>query len=266
MLLLAVGVSGCGDGRVRSADVAAAAGLTRVTLPGAGFTHVAWRGPHRGGMLHVYLDGDGSPWLPGNLIAADPTPRNPLVHRLLALDPNPTLYLGRPCYHGLAQAPGCGPALWTDARYSEPVVASMTAALARFSAEQGIDELVLIGYSGGGVLGWLIAERLPTVRALVTVAANLDVDAWTAHHGYRPLTASLNPARRGPLPARIVQLHVVGARDTNVPAQLNRAMLQRGAGPVRVLTLPAAHACCWEPLWPDVLAALEQLTETRQGP
>ena len=78
-------------------------------------------------MLHVYLDGDGTPML-GSYPAADPTPRDPLVLDLMALDSTPSIYVGRPCYHGLSGAP-CSPSLWTSGRYSEPVVASMAAGI-----------------------------------------------------------------------------------------------------------------------------------------
>ena len=49
-------------------------------------------------------------------------------------------------------------------------------------------EVTFVGYSGGGVLAVLIAERLDNVAGVITVGANLDTDAWTEHHGYLPLT------------------------------------------------------------------------------
>src|SRR6266545_4164343 len=74
-------------------------------VEGEGFAHVVYRPaglrPDGGRVLHIYLDGDGTPWERGRP-APDPTPRAPLVLRLMALDPAPRVYLGRPCYHGLA--------------------------------------------------------------------------------------------------------------------------------------------------------------------
>ena len=41
----------------------------------------------------------------------------------------------------------------------------------------------------------LIAERLENVTAVVTIAANLDTDAWTEHHKYLPMSQSLKDKR-----------------------------------------------------------------------
>jgi pimeloyl-ACP methyl ester carboxylesterase len=216
--------------------------------------------------VHVYLEGDGIPWATPTRIARDPSPHTPQALRLMALDPAPSLYLGRPCYHGLAAEPGCGPELWTSARYGESVTASMTAALERALGQvqgrtSGSDtgpRLTLIGYSGGGVLAMLMAPRLPGVCRVVTVAANLDIDAWTGLHGYTRLAGSLSPARQPPLPARIRELHLAGGRDPRVPARLTReAAGGRWAG--RLMVYPEFdHACCWEGAWPSILRSMER--------
>ena len=117
----------------------------------------------------------------------------------------------------------------------------------------------MIGYSGGGVLAWLLAERIPEVRVLVTIAANLDIDAWTGRHGYSPLRGSLNPAVRGPLPDRVAQLHLVGSRDTNVPPALVRAALHNAGSNDRVVTVNSDHRCCWESHWPVVIDEIARL-------
>lgn len=237
--------------------------LQKQLLVGRGFTHVAYHnlGHKAASTLHVYVSGDGSPWIGRTRISADPTPRNPVALRLMGMDPNPSLYLGRPCYHGLAESPGCDASKWTSGRYSEAVVASMAEALQNFVRDQGYNDVVLIGYSGGGVLAWLMAERIGSTRALVTVAANLDIDAWTRLHGYTPLHDSLNPAKRGALPPRIRQLHLVGSRDTNVPPSLVRTALQGSGKQVVVATKPADHRCCWEKLWPDILRNIHRISD-----
>jgi pimeloyl-ACP methyl ester carboxylesterase len=225
-------------------------------VPGTAFQHVVFtrtNPPSR--TLHVYLDGDGTPWRAWGP-ASDPTPRNPLVLRLMALDPAPSLYLGRPCYLGLSETPPCSSALWTAARYSEAVVASMAAALRHFLAGTDFDRLVWFGYSGGGTLATLLAPRFERTTDLVTVAANLDIDAWADLHGYSRLAGSLNPARQPPLPARIRQRHYVGGKDQVVP----EAIIVRGPiDPDTVIVIPAyGHACCWESMWPTVLAEVDR--------
>jgi dienelactone hydrolase len=208
--------------------------------------------------VRVYLEGDGLPWLTPTRVAKDPTPRNPLALRLMSRDPGAALYLGRPCYHGLAASPECSTWLWTHGRYSEHVVRSMAAALRRALGPDPDREVTLVGYSGGGALAMLIASRIEKVRTLVTIAANLDIDAWADHHGYSRLSGSLNPATQPPLPARIRQIHLAGERDARVPAKLSRQALSRQPK-AQLLVIPNFdHRCCWERAWPSILAGLEQ--------
>lgn len=167
----------------RFSQNAAALGMHAGVVPGTAFQHVVFeqaRRPSR--TLHVYLDGDGTPWVAWRP-ATDPTPRNPLLLRLMALDPNPSVYLGRPCYHGLSETPPCSSALWTGERYSETVVSSMAAALRRVLQAGGFDRLIWVGYSGGGAIAVLLAPRFTETTDLITIAANLDIDAWADLHG-----------------------------------------------------------------------------------
>ena len=206
-------------------------------------------------MLHVYLDGDGTPELAG-YPAVDPTPREPLVLDLMALDGGPAIYLGRPCYHGLADRASCVPALWTSARYSDTVVASMAAVARRVIAARDVERVVWIGYSGGGVLAALLARRMPETVGLVTIAANLDIDAWSDARGAPRLVDSLNPASQPALPPGVRQRHYAGGRDELVRPAITR----QGVGPGAELVVVADydHRCCWVTLWPDVLTWLDR--------
>ena len=255
-------LTACRTPAARFADEAAALGLRAEIVEGTEFRHVVLR-PARpaGPRLNVYLDHDGTPWL-GVTPTGDPTPRNTLTLRLLALDTAPALYLGRPCYLGLRTDPGCGPELWTSARYSERVVASMAAALERLIAAGGISQVAFFGYSGGGALAMLLAARIPQTVAVVTVAANLDVDAWADHHGWPRLTGSLNPARIAH-PDGILRRHYAGARDTAVPPELIRRAAPAGD---RVAVIAGYdHVCCWVELWPGVLEDVDRGLHHRGG-
>jgi pimeloyl-ACP methyl ester carboxylesterase len=231
--------------------------MTVELVRGDPFDHVVFNGAPQPGSrrLHVYLDGDGTPWL-GGRPAGDPTPSRPLVLDLMANDYVASVYLGRPCYHGMAEAHGCTNALWTSGRYSEAVVASMAAAMRRIVAARGIDEIVWFGYSGGGSLAVLLAPRFSESAGVVTVAAVLDIDAWTDTHGDLRLTGSLNPALQPPLPDHILQVHYAGGRDRLVPVDIVRRGVT-GAG--RVVTMPQYdHVCCWKATWPMILAEVER--------
>jgi len=230
-------------------------GFDREEVAGAGFMHAVYRArlTAPANRLHVYLEGDGTPWIGGRHAALDPTPRSPVALRLMTRDPGPALLLGRPCYHGHHADAGCGPALWTDARYSEAVVASMARALEAVRPPGA--RLTLIGHSGGGTLAMLLAERVAGVDAVVTIAGNLDVAAWTRRHDYEPLAASLDPSARAPLPPHIRQIHFAGERDREVPPQLVAAAARRQPGARFELRPGFDHACCWLRDWPGLLAS-----------
>lgn len=224
-----------------------ALGLTRGEISGVHFQHaVFWQKERQyATRLHVYLDGDGTPWVDGRHVATDPTPRNPLVLELMVRDPWPAVYLGRPCYHGSFADAGCEPYLWTHGRYSPLVVDSMAAALQGVIRRAGATEVVLIGYSGGAALGRLLAPKVPQTIALITVAGLHDTTAWTRHHGYLELKGSLNPARQPPLVAEVRQFHFFGGRDSNLPTSLIPPELLGS-----IVVLPDFdHVCCWVEHW-----------------
>ena len=256
IVILTVALAACATHAERFASRAARAGFERRLVPGAGFDHVVFVAARPlSPRLHVYLDGDGVPWEAGQP-AADPTPRRPLVLELMTRDPAAAVYVGRPCYHGMATAPGCRPALWNEARYSDPVVDSLVAVVSRLLDGQHHADAVLIGYSGGGALAMLMAPRIPRVAAVVTVAANLDTDGWAAYQRLPPLRGSRNPSRAPGLPASIVQLHSVGADDRAVPPRV----VASGSVPSDAVRRLEGydHICCWVDRWPAILAEADR--------
>ena len=150
--------------------------------------------------------------------------------------------------------PGCDPLVWTHRRYSPEVVASMVAALRDFLALHPHRRVVLVGYSGGGTLAWLMARHVPEATGVVTIAANLDIDRWTSIHDYSPLTGSLNPALLPALPPAISQTHYVGGRDRNVPAAVVESFRRRHPEARVVIVADFDHECCWVERWPELLA------------
>jgi pimeloyl-ACP methyl ester carboxylesterase len=259
--LLLLAVVGCATPSDEFGRRVSALHLAREVVHGDPFDHLIVRAPaRRGPHLHVYLEGDGTPWI-GGLPARDPTPRRPLALALMASDPAPSLYLGRPCYHGIPNR-ACTSRLWTAERYTEAVVASMEAAIKRIVAVENIEQIVWIGYSGGGSLAVLLAQRLRESTGVVTVAANLDIDAWTDWHGDPRLVGSLNPAREPPLLDRIVQIHYAGGRDRLVPVDIVRRGMRGG----RLVVEPLFdHVCCWEQAWPTILDEVARAIPSRSA-
>ena len=233
-------------------------GFSREVVAGKGFQHVTYLKdadtPSKS--LHVYLEGDGSPWVNHKKVANDPTPRNPFMLQLMALDSGPAVYLGRPCYYGMKGDSLCKPELWTSARYSRPVIDSMVAALNMVLEDFDYDSVVLIGHSGGGTIAMLMAEQLSDMEGVITIAGNLDIEAWARFHDYLPLNLSLNPSTRPPLNPNIYQLHLVGEHDEIIPPEMIRSAIDNHANIEIRVVAGFRHTCCWKDIWPDILAQL----------
>jgi len=231
-------------------------GYARQTLSSQDFQLEAFykAGRPSANVLHVYLEGDGLPWASPTQVSADPTPRNPLMLELMRQDNAPSLYLGRPCHNGHAQDPGCSPLSWTHRRYAPEVVDAMAEALAGFLRQHPHAGLVFLGHSGGGALALLLAPRFPSTLAALTLAGNADIERWARHHGYSRLQGSLNPADFAE--GRFPEIHYLGGKDTIVPAALLRPELQKRRN-ARIETVAEFdHVCCWDALWPKILADL----------
>lgn len=252
---LAFAQLGCATPVERIDAFAAQQGWSRELRDGAGFRHVVFVNTARdaGDRLHVYLEGDGSPYLDRWTVAPDPTPRRPLMLHLMALDSAPSVYVGRPCYLGLARDPPCVPADWTLDRYSERVVVSLARVIDQLRRDGAYRAVELYGHSGGGALAVLLAPRLPGVDRVVTLGGNLDTESWADLHGFTALRGSLNPVRQGPLSPAIRQLHLAGADDEFVPVWIiRRAAPLLGGGDVEVLP-GVTHTAGWAGQWQAVL-------------
>ena len=261
-MLCAALVAGCATPTGQLRSLAEQQGFERRVVASGGFDLTVFENALVGGeramtdVLHVYLEGDGTPWLHRVLITPDPTPRRPLMLRLMALDASPAVYVGRPCYNGTAEDAGCDHSLWTSARYSARVADSMAEAIGVLLERHGFESVRLFGHSGGGALALLIAARLPQTLDVVTVAGNLDPDAWTSHHRYTPLHGSLNPTREPPLDDAIAQWHLLGGVDTVVPPAVARPFIRSQPNAVGVLFPSFGHGCCWQRVWSGVLRAV----------
>ncbi|MDB6090514.1 MAG: hypothetical protein JWN85_3298 [Gammaproteobacteria bacterium] len=277
---LTLAVSGCAGPVKRVEALARRGGLEFLVLPGVGFQHRAFAALRGDDLLVVFIDGDGSPWVDhGRRVASDPTPRAPLALELAIRTSESVLYVGRPCYLGLVRD-GCAEEVWTSERYSAAVVASMVAATTTYVAAHNFQRVLIVGYSGGGALAVLVASQWPApldvaasgstgglrstpgardrppLAGVVTIAGNLDPDAWTRLHNYLPLTGSLNPALAPALPTSLREWHLVGDRDSNVPSSAAQQYLQR-LPPDRIWRYASFdHACCWVREWPAAFARI----------
>ncbi|MEN8177805.1 MAG: alpha/beta hydrolase [Pseudomonadota bacterium] len=257
MVLFAIAslVVGCAGPVELNDRFAATQGLSRSLVRGADFSHVIYAAANgEDSVWHIYIEGDGQPWQSRTSVAHDPTSPMPLMLRLMQQDAAPRIYLGRPCYQGMAIEAACKPWVWTHGRYSEPVVSSMQAALDTLIERHAINEIALFGHSGGGALAMLLAERIPQTTQVVTLAGNLDTEAWTRKHGYADLAGSLNPADRPELPGRISQFHFRGAEDRNLPFGMYGESINDMSGDLDMRIDGVGHATGWEAVYCGILS------------
>ncbi len=200
--------------------------------------------------LHIYIHGDGTPWIKGRWKAADPTPQNLLTLKLMLQDPQNSLYIARPCYHSTVIQSECNSELWTSARYSKDIISSVVKAAKTLSYQY--NEIVLIGYSGGAVIATLAAEQLDKTVALITIAGNLDTDYWAFTKKLKPLKTSINPIAEDfkNLPETII--HIVGQKDKVVPMQVTKGFADKYTSATwRYSSFD--HSCCWNNNWKSIL-------------
>lgn len=246
--------AGCENAAIHSDELAQSLGFTKQLVTGRQFRHVVYRNAAEtaGRTLHVYIEGDGTPFKRQDTVADDPTSVDPLMLKLMALDKTRSIDLGRPCYNGLSLDVGCMPAYWTLRRYSPEVLDSMAAVLERESSEAGVTRIELFGHSGGGTLAVLLADRMSAVDRVVTIGANLDIDGWCRLHRYTLLDGSINPANTAQRSGAVI-LHLVGSNDANTPPWLVEGGARlRGNEEVRIFP-GFDHRCCWKKVWPEIL-------------
>ena len=211
--------------------------------------------------LHIYIEGDGTPWINGQWIAKDPTPRKAVMLELMRIDNSPAILLGRPCYHRQVRGSNCDADDWTTGRYSANVIRSMVDAIDILQDRLGFSEVVLFGHSGGGVIALLIANSLKQettkVTTVVTLAANIDTDAWATSHRYLPLKQSINPTLLPALPSSIAELHLFGKNDQVVDFTLFKNYLSSRAGIESIVYDGFDHNCCWNSVWPQILEKIQ---------
>lgn len=196
-------------------------------------------------MLTIVIEGDGAAHDRQGRPAADPTPKRSTGLEIARAWPSgPVAWLGRLCQHTLARDAACRSADWTSARFSADAVAAADAAVDQLKARAGARQVRLVGWSGGGTLAALVAARRQDVAGLVTLAAPLDLTAWTEWQGASPLDGE-NPADLAPMP-NVRQVHLFGRFDPTVPPDTSLAAARRLAGPGGVVEVwPERHACCW---------------------
>ncbi|MES2880373.1 MAG: alpha/beta hydrolase [Pseudomonadota bacterium] len=269
-LLTALALTGCAlapspqERRALADELAHQKGWQAESIAAEPFTLLAYR-PLRVvpvETLTVYIEGDGLAWLDGSTPSPDPTPRQPLALKLALAHPGANAaYLARPCqFRGDAEAGRCSQAYWTNKRFAPEVIAASNSAVDVLKAQFGARHIQLVGYSGGGAVAALVAARRQDVSLLVTVAGNLDTQAWTRLMRISPLTGSLNPADARAQLAHIRQVHYSGEADQVVPPAMAEAFVagfwNAPRPEIRVIK-GYGHTCCWAENWTSLWNAIQ---------
>ncbi len=205
--------------------------------------------------LHVYIEGDGFAWKTRTMPSSDPTPTTPTAFNIAKRDPskNAVLYLARPCQYIMNLSDSkdkCQQKYWTSHRYSLEVVEAMNKVVDIVKEKTLAKDVVLVGYSGGGAIGALMASTRNDVVFLGTIAANLDIATWTKHHNVSPLTQSQNPLHIVHKIKHIPQKHVMSTNDDIVPPMVNKSFCEALPKPESCIILDTTtHYGEWESLW-----------------
>ena len=208
--------------------------------------------------ISIYLEGDGLAYRRRSRPSSDPTPIEAYALKLAVQDPSRNvIYLARPCqFLSKQQLAECDQQYWTSHRYAEEVVDAYAQILDQIQGDEPETKLRLVGYSGGGALVALLAGRRNDIERMLTVAANLDLKAWTEHHRLTPMPDSVNPADQAQALATQPQWHLAGGRDDIVPALVLESYMSHLPNTqqtqFRVIE-DYDHQCCWQQTWPEWL-------------
>lgn len=168
-------------------------------------------------VIHIYIEGDGHAFNAYGEPTADPTPRGTLVRDLAVRDTSVNVvYMARPCQFIMSAK--CHMNDWTIGRFSSEMVDATANAIKEIAGRRPV---VLVGYSGGGLMAGLIINRHPEIKVQkwITIAGVPNHTAWTGYFGDAPLTQSLDLEKLPRVPA----VHYIGGRDRVVPTKLSRS-------------------------------------------
>jgi pimeloyl-ACP methyl ester carboxylesterase len=171
---------------------------------------------------YVFFEGDGAAWgRQGATPPNNPTPKHSLAMEMATETPAKysVTYVGRECQFiqiNDTTQDECPQTRWTTARYNAAYIARITSTLKRLISQPTAAETYFVGHSGGGTVALLAAASLQP-DCTVTMAAPIDINAWSNYHGWDALSESLNPADTLDSIPQNKRTHHYGGRDPLVP-------------------------------------------------
>jgi hypothetical protein len=202
----------------------------------------------------IYLEGDGRAFKNKYTISDDPTPSRSMLMRMATMDyRSNVIYIARPCqYVEKELREHCNNVYWSRKRLSLEVVDSIDDVIKSIVGNQTID---LVGFSSGGGMAVLLADRNKKVRSIVTIAGLLDHKLFTQHHRVVDMIGSLNPIDAARRIKHIPQLHLSGASDDIIkPSIAHSYVSQSHSKCVHQEIIPKArHDYGWVKIWDNIL-------------
>ncbi|ATG02396.1 Alpha/beta hydrolase family [Lelliottia amnigena] len=254
-------LAGCvsDDSRITAKEIAQHSRLSRDDIQTNPFLIATWsRITAPVHSLRVYIEGDGFAWKSRTQPSDDPTPRKPIGLTLAATDKNQNvLYIARPCqFIGPPLPAHCDKRVWTSDRFSPSVIDAMNDALSQFVKQYPGVKLELIGYSGGGNIAAILAERRTDVRSLRTVAGNLDVAYVNAIHHVSAMPDAVSAIDRASALRMMPQLHFSGDADKTVTPEVAQRFQRAVGGTCSQVDIVSnmTHGSDWAAIWPQLLA------------
>ncbi|MCE9966984.1 alpha/beta fold hydrolase [Lelliottia amnigena] len=247
------------DSRITAKEIAQHSMLSRDDIQTNPFLIATWsRITAPVHSLRVYIEGDGFAWKSRTQPSDDPTPRKPIGLTLAATDKNQNvLYIARPCqFIGPPLPAHCDKRVWTSDRFSPSVIDAMNDALTQFVKQYPGVKLELIGYSGGGNIAAILAERRTDVRSLRTVAGNLDVAYVNAIHHVSAMPDAVSAIDRASALRTMPQLHFSGDADKTVTPEVAQRFQRAVGGTCSQVDIVSnmTHGSDWAAIWPQLLA------------
>lgn len=238
--------------------IAKSSGFKKAYLKTKDFTLTAYyRFTNPGAPINIYIEGDGNAWMTSTRLSNNPTPKIPLVLKLMSLDPGQNVaYLARPGQYIANKTVMCDSAYWSGKRFSEEVIVSMSEAIDQLALLAKANKINLIGYSGGAAVAVLIAAQRNDITSLRTIAGNLDPDAVNKYHQVSLLSGSLNPIDVAQKIKNLPQRHFVGSNDDIVPGFIAESFVRRmGDKNYSRITVvsDATHTKGWRENWKELL-------------
>lgn len=220
--LLALAISGCANHERQLQELGAGVDGAFMPYLSGPLPVQTWLPAGQHQHLQVFIEGDGHAFVTSSRASTDPTPSKPVILQLALSERS--AYLGRPCQY--VTNSHCKPSEWTDRRFSQSALESMSGALDVLKSSAGAESLDLVGYSGGGAMALLLAATREDVSSVQTIAGNVAPTFWASSKGFTPLTGSLDPLAYREKLAGIPQRHLVGDSDKVITRAVVTSYLQ----------------------------------------